>query len=93
MSNKTESEEERYRRTAGERAVSFIGYMAGLTLDEVNDQLRRDGDRAGNSPRLMVPGSFDTYRSYAKKHGLDAVNQTSWQQLWEHVTGPKPLGG
>ena len=69
--------------------------LSGQTLDQINDVLKTEQKKVGNSLRELNPRSFDLVRrAYApsmfseqdiKKH------QSSFENVWEYIQNPKQM--
>jgi len=87
----------RGKYTAAERSLHMLGILAGKSLDEINDVLRKDNMYVGldeGQERYMPESSYVMVRDkYATAITGDTQDNDVWVRLWEHVTAPQSVGG
>lgn len=74
--------------TASERALFTIGAAAGVSLEEINEVLKKDARRNGGSYRSFHPTSYGMATRYPAPEG----KQEQMRSLWDHILHPKTLG-
>ena len=87
----------RGKYTAAERSLHMLGVLAGKSLDEISDVLRKDNMYVGldeGQERYMPQSSYEMVRDkYATTLTEGTANNDVWTKLWEHVTAPQSVGG
>ena len=75
----------------------MLGVLAGKSLDEINDVLRKDNMYVGldeGQERYMPQSSYEVVRDkYATTLTEGTASNDVWTKLWEHVTAPQSVGG
>jgi len=80
----------RHSYTAGERALTIIARMAGVSLEELNEALENEARVLTESGPKTVPlGSWKMIDRYAEDCGLAVGTATL---LWQHVKSPRSRG-
>lgn len=74
--------------TASERALITLGVAAGVSLDEINEVLKRDAKRSGAVFRPFHKTSYDMSTRYP----LPQDRQAHMKKVWDHVLHPQTLG-
>jgi hypothetical protein len=89
MNNRRSAMAKRQRNyTASERALITLGVAAGVTLDEINDVLKKDAKRSGATFRPFHKTSYDMSTRYP----LPQDRQSHMKKVWDHVLHPQTLG-
>ena len=71
--------------TRSERALVYMGILAGKTLEEINESLEVDQKKLGVPLRLLPQSSFDMLRNRYLIHIGTPL------KAWEHIKNPKSL--
>lgn len=74
--------------TASERALITLGVAAGVSLEEINEVLRKDAQRSGGTYRPFHKTSYDMSTRYP----LPQDRRAHMRKVWDHVLAPQTLG-
>tara|TARA_B100001123_G_C14357108_1_gene649437 strand:- start:74 stop:319 length:246 start_codon:yes stop_codon:yes gene_type:complete len=72
--------------TKAERALIYMGVLAGKSNSEINEVLVKDQQKIGMEVRMLPESSYDMLRNQYLIHIGNPV------KAWEHIKHPKPIG-